>query len=202
MGHLDCHIDDICSRGKLPIIVGGTHYYIQSLIWDSLLEGMDIPVPKKDSLDALTTEELYTKLQAVDPDNPHHPNQRKRILSDLRLYELTGTVPSTLRKEKNKLRDMEEKLDNVIVWLSCRDDVLHERLDKRVDSMVRQGMLDENVRFINQYVQTSDVSRGVWQAIGLKEFMPLFLTPEGSFNGRTELKEQGRELVIGVRNRY
>ena len=202
MGHLDCHIDDICSRGKLPIIVGGTHYYIQSLIWDSLLEGMDIPVPKKDSLDALTTEELYTKLQAVDPDNPHHPNQRKRILSDLRLYELTGTVPSTLRKEKNKLRDMEEKLDNVSVWLSCRDDVLHERLDKRVDSMVRQGMLDENVRFINQYVQTSDVSRGVWQAIGLKEFMPLFLTPEGSFNGRTELKEQGRELVIGVRNRY
>lgn len=202
MGHLDCHIDDICSRGKLPIIVGGTHYYIQSLIWDSLLEGMDIPVPKKDSLDALTTEELYTKLQAVDPDNPHHPNQRKRILSDLRLYELTGTAPSTLRKEKNKLRDMEEKLDNVIVWLSCRDDVLHKRLDKRVDSMVRQGMLDENVRFINQYVQTSDVSRGVWQAIGLKEFMPLFLTPEGSFNGRTELKEQGRELVIGVRNRY
>ena len=202
MGHLDCHIDDICLRGKLPIIVGGTHYYIQSLIWDSLLEGMDIPVPKKDSLDTLTTEELYTKLQAVDPDNPHHPNQRKRILSDLRLYELTGTAPSTLRKEKNKLRDMEEKLDNVIVWLSCRDDVLHERLDKRVDSMVRQGMLDENVRFINQYVQTSDVSRGVWQAIGLKEFMPLFLTPEGSFNGRTELKEQGRELVIGVRNRY
>jgi tRNA dimethylallyltransferase, mitochondrial len=191
MKFLDKYIEDICSRGKLPIIVGGTHYYIQSLIWDSLLDGTEIPVPKKDSLDALTTEELYARLQAIDPNNPHHPNQRKRILSDLRLYELTGTVPSMLRKEKNKLRDNEEKLDNVIVWLSCRDDVLHERLDKRVDSMVMHGMLEENVRFVNQYIKTSDVSRGVWQAIGLKEFMPLFLTPEGSFNGRKELNKEG-----------
>lgn len=191
MKFLDKYIEDICSRGKLPIIVGGTHYYIQSLIWDSLLDGTEIPVPKKDSLDALTTEELYARLQAIDPNNPHHPNQRKRILSDLRLYELTGTVPSRLRKEKNKLRDNEEKLDNVIVWLSCRDDVLHERLDKRVDSMVMHGMLEENVRFVNQYIKTSDVSRGVWQAIGLKEFMPLFLTPEGSFNGRKELNKEG-----------
>ena len=155
------------------------------------MDGTEIPVPKKDSLDALTTEELYARLQAIDPNNPHHPNQRKRILSDLRLYELTGTVPSMLRKEKNKLRDNEEKLDNVIVWLSCRDDVLHERLDKRVDSMVMHGMLEENVRFVNQYIKTSDVSRGVWQAIGLKEFMPLFLTPEGSFNGRKELNKEG-----------
>ena len=191
MKFLDKYIEDICSRGKLPIIVGGTHYYIQSLIWDSLLDGTEIPVPKKDSLDALTTEELYARLQAIDPNNPHHPNQRKRILSDLRLYELTGTVPSMLRKEKNKLRDNKEKLDNVIVWLSCRDDVLHERLDKRVDSMVMHGMLEENVRFVNQYIKTSDVSRGVWQAIGLKEFMPLFLTPEGSFNGRKELNKEG-----------
>ena len=191
MKFLDKYIEDICSRGKLPIIVGGTHYYIQSLIWDSLLDGTEIPVPKKDSLDALTTEELYARLQAIDPNNPHHPNQRKRILSDLRLYELTGTVPSMLRKEKNKLRDNEEKLDNVIVWLSCRDDVLHERLDKRVDSMVMHGMLEENVRFVNQYIKTSDVSRGVWQAIGLKEFMPLFLTPEGSFNGRKGLNKEG-----------
>ena len=191
MKFLDKYIEDICSRGKLPIIVGGTHYYIQSLIWDSLLDGTEIPVPKKDSLDALTTEELYARLQAIDPNNPHRPNQRKRILSDLRLYELTGTVPSMLRKEKNKLRDNEEKLDNVIVWLSCRDDVLHERLDKRVDSMVMHGMLEENVRFVNQYIKTSDVSRGVWQAIGLKEFMPLFLTPEGSFNGRKELNKEG-----------
>ena len=191
MKFLDKYIEDICSRGKLPIIVGGTHYYIQSLIWDSLLDGTEIPVPKKDSLDALTTEELYARLQAIDPNNPHHPNQRKRILSDLRLYELTGTVPSMLRKEKNKLRDNEEILDNVIVWLSCRDDVLHERLDKRVDSMVMHGMLEENVRFVNQYIKTSDVSRGVWQAIGLKEFMPLFLTPEGSFNGRKELNKEG-----------
>ena len=69
--------------------------------------------------------------------------------------------------------------------------MLHERLDKRVDSMVMHGMLEENVRFVNQYIKTSDVSRGVWQAIGLKEFMPLFLTPEGSFNGRKELNKEG-----------
>ena len=189
------HIDDICSRGKLPIIVGGTHYYIQSLIWDSLLDIptiSDTSVVKDESLDSLPTETLYARLQAVDPHNPHHPNQRKRILSDLRLYEQTGVAPSTLRREKNEQRGTEEMLDNVVVWMSCQNDVLDARLDKRVDGMVAAGMLEENAAFVSRYIGESDISRGVWQAIGLKEFMPLFVDAEGKYNGRTTLDVAGR----------
>lgn len=150
------------------------------------------PLPNEESLDALSTETLYARLQAVDPHNPHHPNQRKRILSDLRLYEQTGVAPSTLRKEKNEQRGMEEQLDNVVVWMSCQNDVLDTRLDARVDSMVKAGMLEENAAFVHQYIQDSDVNRGVWQAIGLKEFMPLFLDENGKYNGRETLHEEGR----------
>lgn len=128
----------------------------------------------------------------MDPHNPHHPNQRKRILSDLRLYEQTGVAPSMLRKEKNEQRGMEEQLDNVVVWMSCQNDVLDARLDARVDSMVKTGMLEENAAFVHQYIQGSDVNRGVWQAIGLKEFMPLFLDENGKYNGRETLCEEGR----------
>lgn len=190
------YIDDICSRGKLPIIVGGTHYYIQSLIWDSLLDiptNPDACTTKDESLDSLPTEVLYARLQAIDPLNPHHPNQRKRILGDLRLYEQTGIAPSTLRREKNEQRGTEEMLDNVVVWLSCQNDVLDTRLDKRVDSMVAAGMLEENSAFVSKYMGESDLSRGIWQAIGLKEFMPLFMDADGKYNGRTTLAVDGRE---------
>lgn len=185
-------------RGKLPIIVGGTHYYIQSLIWDSLLDVPAAP-PVSDDLDSLSTEELYRRLQEVDPEQPHHPNQRKRILSDLRLYAQTRQAPSQLRKQSNEQSNSEEQLDNVVIWMSCNGAVLNSRLDGRVDAMVRAGLLRENCDFVKRFVEGSDVSRGVWQAIGLKEFMPLFLSPQGAYNGRTELREEEEAVQAALR---
>lgn len=185
------HIDDICSRGKLPIVVGGTHYYIQSLIWDSLL-AVPTTTPEADSLDDLSTEKLYARLQEVDPDNMQHPNQRKRILADLRLFAKTGVPPSQLRRQQNAQRNPQEQLDNVVVWLSCGEETLRKRLDTRVDSMVKHGLLEENVQFVKRFIDGSDLQRGVWQAIGLKEFLPLFIAENGSVNGRETLDIAGR----------
>ena len=127
------HISELNASGKLPIVVGGTHYYIQSLIWNSLLDvNVNYSEEDHDNLEALSTEELYKKLLEVDPDQPHHPNQRKRILSDLRLYQETGVAPSVLRKQQNAKRDNEEQLDNVVIWLSCNEKTLNDRLDHRV----------------------------------------------------------------------
>lgn len=175
--------------------MGGTHYYIQSLIWNSLL---DVPVnlSEEDSskLDSLSTEELYKRLLEVDPDQPHHPNQRKRILSDLCLYQQTGIAPSVLRKQQNAERDNEEQLDNVVIWLSCNEKTLNERLDRRVDTMVEAGLLTENLHFIEQYLNESNPDRGVWQAIGLKEFLPLCWDEERHFNGRLELRPDDEDV--------
>ena len=185
------HIDDICSRGKLPIVVGGNHYYIQSLIWDSLL-AVPTTTPEEDSLDDLSTEKLYARLQEVDPDNTQHPNQRKRILADLRLFAQTGVPPSQLRRQQNAQRNPQEQLDNVVVWLSCGEETLRKRLDARVDSMVKHGLLEENAQFVKRFIDGSDLQRGVWQAIGLKEFLPLFVAENGGFNGRETLDAAGR----------
>ena len=174
----------------MPIIVGGTHYYIQSLIWDSLL-AISTTTPEEDSLDDLPTEKLYARLQEVDPDNTQHPNQRKRILADLRLFDKTGVPPSQLRRQQNAERNPQEQLDNVVVWLSCGEETLRKRLDARVDSMVRHGLLEENAQFVRRFIAGSDLQRGVWQAIGLKEFLPLFLAEDGSYNGRTTLDATG-----------
>ena len=174
----------------MPIIVGGTHYYIQSLIWDSLL-AISTTTPEEDSLDDLPTEKLYARLQEVDPDNTQHPNQRKRILADLRLFAQTGVPPSQLRRQQNAERNPQEQLDNVVVWLSCGEETLRKRLDARVDSMVRHGLLEENAQFVRRFIAGSDLQRGVWQAIGLKEFLPLFLAEDGSYNGRTTLDATG-----------
>lgn len=174
----------------MPIIVGGTHYYIQSLIWDSLL-AISTTTPEEDSLDDLPTEKLYARLQEVDPDNTQHPNQRKRILADLRLFAQTGVPPSQLRRQQNAERNPQEQLDNVVVWLSCGEGTLRKRLDARVDSMVRHGLLEENAQFVRRFIAGSDLQRGVWQAIGLKEFLPLFLAEDGSYNGRMTLDATG-----------
>ena len=189
------HISELNANGKLPIVVGGTHYYIQSLIWDSLLDvNVNLSEEDHDDLEALSTEELYKRLLEVDPDQPHHPNQRKRILSDLRLYQETGIAPSVLRKQQNAKRDNEEQLDNVVVWLSCNEKTLNERLDRRVDKMVEAGLLEENLNFIKQYLNESNPDRGVWQAIGLKEFMPLCWDADRHFNGRLELNQHDEDV--------
>ena len=127
----------------------------------------------------------------MDPHNVHHPNQRKKILSDLRLYNQTKVPPSELRRKQNASRNYEEQLDNLVIWLSCSPETLNKRLAKRVDGMVKAGMLEENSHFISNYFSECDHDRGVWQAIGLKEFVPLFKNADGSYNGRQSLSPDG-----------
>lgn len=149
-----------------------------------------------DTLDEKSTEELYAILQEIDPNNVHHPNQRKKILSDIRLYNQTKVPPSQLRQKQNAARNYDEQLDNLVIWLSCSSDVLSKRLAKRVDTMVRDGMLEENTNFIKQYFHECDHERGVWQAIGLKEFVPLFKTENGDYNGRETLMAEGNHFLF------
>lgn len=133
-------------------------------------------------------------LQRVDPEPQQHPHQRKRILSDLRLYNQTGVAPSQLRQEHNARQSKEEQLDNVVIWLSCQPEVLAARLDKRVDGMLAAGLLAENTAFVQRNIEGSDIGRGVWQAIGLKEFMPLYLDAAGRYNHRTAVDAESAEV--------
>lgn len=167
-------IRDITARGRLPLVVGGTGLYITSL-----LSGMAFAPEKTDPairarLQAWADTEggaaLYAELQRIDPDYAAqvHPNNLPRVIRALELFEATGRRMSDQRREA---RPAEAPYHALCLCLTCRDRaVLYSRIDRRVDEMVENGVLDE----ARQVYDHRDAYRTAAQAIGYKEFFPYF----------------------------
>ena len=184
-------IRDITARGRLPLVVGGTGLYITSL-----LSGMAFAPEKTDPairarLQARADTEggaaLYAELQRVDPDYAAqvHPNNLPRVIRALELFEATGRRMSDQRREA---RPAEAPYHALCLCLTCRDRaVLYSRIDRRVDEMVENGVLDE----ARQVYDHRDAYRTAAQAIGYKEFFPYF---EGTAN-LTECTERLKQAT-------
>ena len=167
-------IRDITARSRLPLVVGGTGLYITSL-----LSGMAFAPEKTDPairarLQARADTEgraaLYAELQRIDPDYAAqvHPNNLPRVIRALELFEATGRRMSDQRREA---RPPEAPYHALCLCLTCRDRaVLYSRIDRRVDEMVENGVLDE----ARQVYDHRDAYRTAAQAIGYKEFFPYF----------------------------
>ncbi|KAF9100780.1 hypothetical protein BGX27_000256 [Mortierella sp. AM989] len=177
-------IKQIHDRKHMPIVVGGTHYYIQSLLWrDTLLDTKkDAGMLSKTQLneesntndnflrdsDTLT---LYKKLQEVDPvmANKWHENDRRKITRSLQVFFETGKRQSDLIKEQNALPDNERlRMPSCIFWVYSAQDVLYPRLDARVDNMIKGGLFDEIKGMRKSVGSETDYERGIWQAIALE----------------------------------
>lgn len=186
-------IRDITARGRLPLVVGGTGLYITSL-----LSGMAFAPEKTDPairarLQARADTEggaaLYAELQRVDPDYAAqvHPNNLPRVIRALELFEATGRRMSDQRREA---RPAEAPYHALCLCLTCRDRaVLYSRIDRRVDEMVENGVLDE----ARQVYDHRDAYRTAAQAIGYKEFFPFF-------EGTAALDECADKLKQASRN--
>lgn len=184
-------IRDITARGRLPLVVGGTGLYITSL-----LSGMAFAPEKTDPAirarlqaraDTEGGEALYAELQRVDPDYAAqvHPNNLPRVIRALELFEATGRRMSDQRREA---RPAEAPYHALCLCLTCRDRaVLYSRIDRRVDEMVENGVLDE----ARQVYDHRDAYRTAAQAIGYKEFFPYF---EGTAN-LTECTERLKQAT-------
>ena len=184
-------IRDITARGILPLVVGGTGLYITSL-----LSGMAFAPEKTDPairarLQARADTEggaaLYAELQRIDPDYAAqvHPNNLPRVIRALELFEATGRRMSDQRREA---RPAEAPYHALCLCLTCRDRaVLYSRIDRRVDEMVENGVLDE----ARQVYDHRDAYRTAAQAIGYKEFFPYF---EGTAN-LTECTERLKQAT-------
>lgn len=184
-------IRDITARGRLPLVVGGTGLYITSL-----LSGMAFAPEKTDpairaQLQARADTEggaaLYAELQRIDPDYAAqvHPNNLPRVIRALELFEATGRRMSDQRREA---RPAEAPYHALCLCLTCRDRaVLYSRIDRRVDEMVENGVLDE----ARQVYDHRDAYRTAAQAIGYKEFFPYF---EGTAN-LTECTERLKQAT-------
>ena len=130
----DCRkvINDILSRGKIPILVGGTGLYIKSALYDYQFIN-----DKNNSYNDLSDDELYNKVVSLDKDNTIHKNNRKRLVRALNYMEATNKTYSKKEKTNNIL------YDTLFIGLTCDRNILYDRINKRVDIMVKCGLLEE-----------------------------------------------------------
>ncbi|WP_017151365.1 tRNA (adenosine(37)-N6)-dimethylallyltransferase MiaA [Bacillus bingmayongensis] len=166
------HIREITERGKLPIIVGGTGLYIQSVLYDyQFTDEAGDPV-YREKLEKLATEHgveyVHKKLQEVDPESASriHANNVRRVIRALEIFHTTGQKMSDqLEKQENELL-----YDVSLIGLTMDREMLYDRINLRVDLMVGQGLLQEvNTLYENGVQDCQSI-----QAIGYKELYNYF----------------------------
>lgn len=188
-------IDDILSRGKLPIVAGGTNLYI-----DSLIAGLDFADNEQDNAlreklgreyDELGGEAMLERLRSFDPERAAklHPADRRRIVRAVEVYELTG---KTITQHDLETRLRPKKYDAAKIALCFEDrQELYDRIDARVDEMVRAGLYDEVRRLLDAHLPPESTAM---QAIGYKE-------PAAYFAGKISMSE-ATELIKLSSRRY
>jgi tRNA dimethylallyltransferase len=165
-------ISDIHSRGKLPMIVGGTGLYIQSVLFDYHFTETPGDEKYRKELERQAEEHgkerLHAKLVKIDPDAAKsiHPNNIRRVIRALEIFHCTGKTMSEYQKEQQH----ELLYDTAIVGLTMDRDRLYERINYRVELMMKAGLLEEVKRFYDSGLR--DVQS--IQAIGYKELYDYF----------------------------
>lgn len=168
---LSC-IDDIVRRGKLPVLAGGTGFYVDTVINNtSFLDYEKTDIRKKLLLRAESEgiEALWNELSKVDKESAEkiHKNDLKRIVRALELYSATGKTMT----EQRRLSHLEESgYSFCLIGLTAENrQFLYDRIDRRVDLMLKNGLLEEAKSFFElEHSQTAK------QAIGYKELKPYF----------------------------
>lgn len=188
-------IGDIAARGKLPIIVGGTGLYLDSLMnigefsdspGDPALRAELLAVAGRDGVDA-----LYGMLRDADPEAAEkiHKNNVKRVVRALEIYRTTGKTKSEADREA---RSPERRFDGETVVLEFRDrSVLYGRIERRVDAMIAAGLEDE-VRSLLGGGMLKDGTTAA-QAIGYKEMI-------AAIRGETTVAEAVELIKKNTRN--
>ena len=159
---LDCRkkIEEILSKNKTPIIVGGTGLYINAVLYDYKFEEETCD----NSYGKNSTSDLYQRLITIDPNTNIHKNNRKRIIRALNYYQNNNKLMSEKEKAKNMLYDA------YIVGLTTSREILYDRINKRVDKMLENGLENEAKRIYNTNIR----SKAVMTPIGYKELFQYF----------------------------
>lgn len=137
---------DIYSRGKIPIIVGGTGFYIQALLYDIDFTENEGDSVYREKLEALAKEKgaayLHGELAMVDPKSAEeiHANNIKRVIRALEFYHQTG---QKISEHNERERQKESPYQFCYFVLNDRRECLYERIDQRVDQMIRNGLVQE-----------------------------------------------------------
>eukprot|EP00730_Choanoeca_flexa_P006943 TRINITY_DN12252_c0_g2_i4.p2 TRINITY_DN12252_c0_g2~~TRINITY_DN12252_c0_g2_i4.p2 ORF type:complete len:499 (+),score=53.68 TRINITY_DN12252_c0_g2_i4:2448-3944(+) len=195
-------IQGLHAAGKTPIVVGGTHYYVEGLMTKTASDVIasqrqDKPLAsiehrhELDELEAMPTDEMYRLLSEHDPQSAQrlHPNNRRKIQRSLEVLQQTGRSQSEALSEAESSINELRYTPTICFWVDCRDPVLQQRLVKRIDTMESLGLRQElfqtlaslilgdeptTARALHARLRQLDFTAGVLQAIGFKEYLDVF----------------------------
>ena len=179
-------MDEIYSKGKIPVICGGTGFYIQAILYDIQFTDQEIDKEYRDSLEEYAdlngNEALHSKLFEIDPDSANQipAANRKRVIRALEYYKQTGEQFSVHNKRE---RDRISPYNFAYFVLNDDRKVLYNRIDKRVDIMNEEGLVDEVKKLLDIGCKPGMTSM---DGIGYKEIIS-YLDGNCSLNDALEL---------------
>ena len=185
-------IENIAKRGKLPIVAGGTGLYIDSLVNEASFSSVGENEALRAELSAMAekegNEKVYEILKELDEKAAEelHPNNLKRVIRAIEIIKTTGKSLS----ESIKREDAEGRYDVLYLVLSHDREVLYERIEKRVDMMVEEGLFEE-AKWLYESIENKSAT--CLQAIGYKEF-------KGVLEGELSLPEAIEDLKKDTRH--
>lgn len=185
-------IEEISKRGKVPIIAGGTGLYIQSILYNynfSVAESNpEYRLFLEKRIEAEGIDGVYNELRKIDPESCEriHPNNTRRVIRALEVYHETGLTMTEYLQEQ----ESDASYDHQIIGLNLERSLLYERIDKRVDMMVSQGLIEEVKALYEAGIKDCQSI----QAIGYKELYDYFA-------GKVS-KEEAIELLKRNSRRY
>ena len=182
-------IAEIRAAGQIPIVTGGTGFYIQALLRDVDFSESGGRTDERERLEALADEKgsayLHELLAEKDPEAAAqiHPNNRKRVIRALEFFEDTG---SKISEHNEAQREKTSVYDAVYFVVSDERGRLYERINRRVDEMIENGLEDEVLTLLRQGINESHISM---KGIGYQEWFPYF-RGERSLEDTVELIKQ------------
>ncbi len=183
-------INEITARGKLPILAGGTGLYFESLIYPFNFGGTksdeDIKNNLYKQLEQFGAEYLHKKLMEIDPIDGAkiHPNNTKRLIRALEIYEITGNTKTNNSTNKQLLYDLD------MYVLDWDREILYDRIEKRVQIMFDNGLQKEIENLLEVGI-TFDMQS--MQGIGYKEFASYF-------DGKCSLDDVKNAIILNSRH--
>lgn len=189
------YMEEIWAKGKIPILVGGTGFYINALLYDNDFTETENDTSYREECYKLAEEQgvevLYARLKEIDPAYAEiiHANNVKRVTRALEYHYLTGQKFSEHNAEQ-KAKDT--PYNAAVIILSMEREKLYARIEERIDLMMEQGLLEE-VKGLLEKGYTPDLVS--MQGIGYKEFIPYFQGDCTLDEAITQLKTNTRRFA-------
>ena len=185
-------IEEIISKKKIPILVGGTGLYMSAIIDDMDFKEEKVDVDYRETLYSLAKENgnkfVHKMLEEVDPISASeiHPNNLKRVIRALEINRAGSKKSSHIESEKLRIENNDSKYDFMLFCTYFPKEILDERINKRVDIMIQNG-LEKEARLVYNLKKGT-----VRQAVGYKEFFEYF-------ESRKSLNEVIEEIKLRTR---